>query len=97
MTMTNTVNRKEAAKRAANDLVDFANWASVDEFEDFANELTSAHRTLQQSVFRLMSECIRAWSDCRDEEWYDMRNEATVEAASELWNKTLKHRGFPRI
>jgi hypothetical protein len=34
--MTNTVNRKEAAKRAANDLVDFANWASVDEFEYFA-------------------------------------------------------------
>lgn len=91
------MSRKEDAQQAARALAEFANWASTDEFEEFVNTLTSEHRTLQQSVFRLMTECIRGWSDCYDEEWYDLRNEATVEASKELWERTLKHRGFPLI
>jgi hypothetical protein len=89
-----TTNRKEAAQQAARALTDFANWASTEEFEEFTNELTKSHRTLQQSTFRLMVDCIKAWSDCYDEEWFDLRNEDTVRTSKHLWENHLKHQGI---
>ena len=42
---------------------------------DFASVVTNDHRTLQQSAFRMMAACIKAWAE---HETWDDRNAATV-------------------
>lgn len=94
MTMTNTSRAKEAVEA----LTSFANSASIQEFKEFAQILTTReHRTLQQSTFRIMVECIQAWAKMNDDMWYDLRNEATVQTSKELWENYLKDKAFPLI
>lgn len=94
MSMTN----KSRAKEAVESLTSFANSASIREFQEFAQILTTReHRTLQQSAFRIMVECIQAWAKAHDTMQYDLRNEATVQTSKELWDNYLNDKGFPLI
>jgi hypothetical protein len=89
--------RKQEVERVARELAHLSNWGSMDDFKVFANSLTQEHRTIQQGAFRLMSACIQAWAAMKDDEWYDMRNEATVTISKEIWEKHLKDNGIPYI
>ena len=62
------------AKDIANILTDFVNNYGCNT-EEFVSNMLTQHRTLQQSVFRLMLNMIDAWSR---EKLYDLRNEQTI-------------------
>ena len=49
--------------------------------KDFVEVVTRAHRTLQQSAFRLFMACIKEWAT---HEHYDARNEATVKLSKRI-------------
>lgn len=49
--------------------------------EEFCKEMHKQHRTLQQNFMRLIVEYIRTTAE---QEFYDDRNEASVEAAKKL-------------
>jgi hypothetical protein len=48
---------------------------------DFVEVVTRAHRTLQQSAFKLFMACIKEWAT---HEYYDARNEATVKLSRRI-------------
>lgn len=51
--------------------------------EYFAERMMSEHRTLQQSTMRLFIAIIREWSQ---QEYYDLRNEATIKLSKKIIN-----------
>ena len=54
------------------------------EHNDFVQVVTTDHRTLQQSAFRLFYACIVEWADLYKTGRYDLRNEATCKACFEI-------------
>lgn len=56
--------------------------------EEFANAVTSSHRTLQQNAMKAMMACMTAWAEIADNGYYDLRNEATVLAAKKIVDAT---------
>ena len=69
-----TYNAKEEAKSAANALVDFVNPFGAD-LKGFADHIVyRSHRTLQQSVGKVLFILIQRWAQCYREEQYDLRN-----------------------
>lgn len=53
----------------------------------FAERVRLMHRTLQQSLFRLIWKAIEAWAEDYENERYDLRNEATCQTCSEIIDK----------
>ena len=51
------------------------------ESEEFAEEVTNDHPTLQQTAFRTMLACIEKWSK---KKYFDLRNEGTVKACKKI-------------
>lgn len=52
--------------------------------KDFADEVMNCHRTLQQSMFNCMIECMRDWSEMYEKGRYDARNEDTCRLSNEI-------------
>jgi hypothetical protein len=99
--MDETYRQREARDRgieAARALADFANaMGNGPEVAAFVEELTCrTHRTLQQSVMRLMVACIEAWAASKNR---DLRNEATVKLCQRIVELTgdTYERHLPRI
>ena len=70
----------EDTEKVAKQVIDFVNNYGCD-YKLFAQHITRAHRTLQQSSFRLFVECILEWSK---QDNCDLRNEATVKVCKEI-------------
>jgi len=85
-------NERAFAEKAGQNLLDAVNNMSFND-EIFAIEITTAHRTLQQSAMRAMAACIKKWGAT---EYYDDRNKATVACAKELMTVIARHH-FPLI
>ena len=84
---------KEEAQKVAEQVTNLVNNYSCD-YKEFAKYLTTrTHRTLQQSVFRLITECITEWAK---QENYDLRNEQTVKICKELV-KVLEDKYLPYV
>jgi hypothetical protein len=77
-------------------LMDAVNSSSFDD-EAFAKQVTQkTHRTLQQSFMRAIVKTIHGWSKMHKEDWFDLRNEATVKASSKIV-ETIKDDYFPLV
>ena len=73
---------QEAGKLAAEALANFVNSHGKTAFKAFAEQLCHhEHRTLQQSAFGVMTECIKLWAKDWETSAFDARNEATCKAA----------------
>lgn len=71
---------REEAKKAVRVLSDYVNNMGHNP-RAFAEEVSREHRTLQQSMFGVMLECIKMWSE---EKYFDLRNEDTVTTCKRL-------------
>lgn len=71
--------KKERAKEAAENLVEFVNVFGVD-VDTFADEICKAHKTSQQSTMRLLMATIKKLSTVG----VDGRNENAVELAKKI-------------
>ena len=71
--------RKMKAEATADIVIDFVNSYGHDA-ESFAKRIAKAHRTLQQSVMRLIVATIQELANSQ----YDERNAATVRLAMEI-------------
>lgn len=70
-------NGKEMAKEMSN----FVNCFGNSHMKDFINQMATEHRTLQQSFTGL---CVKWFEHLATTEYYDARNEASVELAKQL-------------
>ena len=52
--------------------------------EGFISEVMREHRTLQQGVMRGIYRLILAWADMGEKNWYDLRNEATIQFCQKI-------------
>jgi hypothetical protein len=93
----NKTERRQEVVRVAREVAHLSNWSLQEDFDVFAKALMSEHRTIQQSVFRLMARCVQEWATMHDDGMYDARNEATVTISKELWDRFLKDNGVPYI
>jgi hypothetical protein len=91
-TQPSVVFPEKRARDAARALLDAVNEYGFDNAV-FAEEIRRGHRTLQQSAFRAMVECIIRWADDHDSDRCDMRNEETVHTCAEL-KVVLERRGL---
>lgn len=84
--------KNQEASDVVDILADFTNNYSCDT-AGFVDQLTNrTHRTIQQNVFRLMCECIKAWG-LEGNTNYDGRNEATITLCKDIV-KTLGDRMY---
>ena len=63
----------------------------------FARLVTNEHRTLQQTMFQAMLECMKMWSDAKANGRYDARNEYTVDTSRKIMDMLNGHTGTPFI
>ena len=77
----------ERAQKAANDLLEFVNSYTHDD-KIFANTICTGHRTLQQSVMRLMMATIKRMPE---QTGFDERNEASVKLAKKIVEATDRY------
>ena len=79
---------KDEAKVLAQSLADFVNGATKHDREAFVEELIfSTHRTLQQSVGRLLLELFIKYASLTDSQ-VDLRNEGMRDWAKQIVSKT---------
>lgn len=52
--------------------------------KDFADAVMNQHRTLQQSMFSCMIECMKSWSEMYEKERFDARNEDTCKLSNKI-------------
>jgi hypothetical protein len=72
------------ANKTASTLADFVNAFNFDG-EGFVNKVCyGTHRTLQQSIGKLVFMLIRKWADCYDKGIYDGRNEALCKSCKSI-------------
>lgn len=71
---------RQRAEQAARELVNAANVMDFDA-KIFAETIRRDHRTIQQTVGRVVFELINQWADDYESENYDLRNEDIVKAA----------------
>lgn len=76
--------RNDKAIKMAADFMNFCNGASREQIETFANEVTTDHRTIQQTAFATMMKAVELWSNQFDDHCHDARNYMTVKACSEI-------------
>jgi hypothetical protein len=75
----------------AKQISDYANCMSRNP-AGFVDAVTREHRTIQQSIMRLFTECIYRWSETD----YDMRNEETVRLCKRIVKEMeLYYQGKP--
>jgi len=75
--------KTERSRKVAQDLLDAVNGFDFNP-RDFAKELASGHRTLQQSVMRAFWAYIEEMASCYDAGYYDLRNAESVTLAKKL-------------
>ena len=85
-----------SAYEAAQALSKFVNGATYSELQEFAKVVTNDHRTLQQGMMKAFVLCINNWSEDKKKNYYDLRNEATVQLADEL-NSIVINANLPYI
>jgi hypothetical protein len=73
-------------RQLAREFADFVNNFSCNQ-SDFVETLLTEHRTLQQSAFDVMLNCIRTWSDMYEQGDYDLRNEDTCRICNQIVNQ----------
>ena len=78
----------KTGKEMARVFADFVNGGDRDDFAEFAEELCHrTHRTLQQSAFGAMLDCIRIWAEDARTDNYDLRNAGTVKLAEKIFSR----------
>lgn len=83
--MTNTREAHLAAKTIARLFVKDVTRMKASDVTEFVEELTRIeHRTNQQLVAPLFFKVIESWAQSRDDNNFDLRNEATVEIAKRM-------------
>lgn len=80
------------AKEAYNTLSDFANNFNSDD-EDFVKEFLRDHRTLQQSVGKIMIQCLEAMAELPDNR-IDARNKCLRDTARKMVQSYKNETGF---
>lgn len=90
------MNNNEKGKKMAMDFSDFVNSFSTDK-EGFVEEINRTHRTLQQSMFRIIIDLIKMWSDMYENKRYDLRNEKTCELCNKIYKEFEKDLYVPFI
>lgn len=68
--------KRKTGVEMAQELSDFVNIASPQEFENFARAVNSDHRTLQGDTFSLYLRCIRLWATDYRKGNFDERNKS---------------------
>jgi hypothetical protein len=74
------MNRSDEAQAAAEALARFVNNTNPDT-QTFIDTVLRQHPTLQQAIFRLMLDTIKAWALIKH---YDLRNEQTVHLSQRI-------------
>ncbi len=78
---------KKYAEGVANKLSNFVNTFNFDA-KSFVEHITyHTHRTLQQSIGKLVFMLIKEWAICYEKEIYDARNEGTCKACHDIIQK----------
>ena len=78
---------KNKGQQVANDFSDYVNNMCF-KADDMADEIVySTHRTLQQSMFKVILTCIKKWSDMYDKNMYDARNEFTCQLCNKIYKQ----------
>ena len=101
--MSQTELQKEKARALAKSWSELVNVMSRNQTvtEEFVRCILLDHRTLQQSIGRMVFQMIRGWADQHNEGRYDMRNEALCRACAnviEMMDKNFEHwDNFPLI
>jgi hypothetical protein len=80
----------------AEQLSNFVNNYNCDE-KGFIEQVMNKHRTLQQSIGRLMIGLINAWSEQYNRGRYDARNERICKISNEIVNKFKDELWLPMI
>ena len=94
-----TIQHNDACGKCGRELTDPISVAAAREFsravnelsfdsDAFAKELRSDHRSIQQNVGRVVFELLSQWAQDYETGNYDLRNEDTVRAAYEIFDKT---------
>lgn len=65
-------------------LMSMVNSYNNQEILDFIQNVTSDHRTLQQSAFRVFMKCVDVWAENYNSGNYDLRNEQTCKMSAEI-------------
>jgi hypothetical protein len=89
------IRKSTDTKELAGLLMDGVNSSAFNN-EEFAKAVTTSHRTLQQSFMRAIVRTINEWDNLHKENWYDLRNEATVKASSKMV-EVVKDDYFPLV
>lgn len=71
-------------KQVAEMLSNFINSATQQDKKDFVDAMMVEHRTLQQDVFLLFLQTCDAWSEMKEQDRYDARNEFTVNTSCKI-------------
>lgn len=70
----------------ADKLSRFVNGATREDLDQLADAVLREHRTLQQQTFGFFLACVRKWAALK-ENWYDLRNEWTVQTCKKIVEK----------
>lgn len=96
--LTGAESRTERNHKAANDLLSWVGGARPADLHEFLEVITVEHRTIQQSLGRLVVELIERWADNYRNERFDLRNASTVEFANLVVTRvSLNDRLLPYI
>jgi hypothetical protein len=87
----------KTGKEVAKLLADFCNNMSLDDREFVEEICCRTHRTLQQSLFGVITHLINEWAAMADSDNFDLRNEATVKACQKIRDQILKDTYLPFI
>lgn len=78
---------EKTGKEIAELLTDWVNNMNLDNKEFVETICYKTHRTLQQSLFKVMVGLMKEWAKCSEENNFDLRNEATVNLCKEINDK----------
>jgi hypothetical protein len=65
----------------------YVNQMNIPDENDFIDGCIYQHRTLQQSLFRIIWKLIERWAEFREKENFDLRNEGTVKTCHKIVSK----------
>jgi hypothetical protein len=74
---------RKTGEEMAIEFSDFVN-VSTNDKQEFANQVTSEHRYLQQEMFNAMMKCVENWEKNYDSGHYDARNEYACKASKAM-------------
>lgn len=87
---------REAGRNAAKDFTKALNSMSYEKevIEEFVKEITTSHRSLQQSTMRGVFALIIQWAKAGEDGQFDARNEATVKFCQEIKSIALEQNAY---